>query len=118
MKSTNRLALKEWSIVGRFLYEGNGIITFVQEFIPADREFFLFPAYEGQREDALKPTAGMSYRHELRALQAGHVYIRTYAEVMDSFEIHSIADAKAVAREHAFTEPRWRGGSRLHRMAW
>ncbi len=93
MKATNRLAFREWSIVARFLYEGSGIITFLKEYIPADREFFLFPAYEGQREDALKPRAGMTYRHELRALMAGHVYIRTYAEVMDSFEIHSMADA-------------------------
>ena len=105
MKATNRLALKEWSIVSRFLYEGSGILTFLKEYIPADREFFLFPAYQGQSEDALKPGAGMSYRHELRAFLAGHVYIRTYAEVMDSFEIHSAAEAKAVAREHAFTEP-------------
>ena len=105
MRATNRLALKEWSIVSRYLYEGSGIITFLEEYIPADREFFLFPAYEGQREDALKPGAGMSYRHELRAFLAGHVYIRTYAEVMDSFEIYSMADTKAITREHAFTEP-------------
>ena len=105
MKATNRLAFKEWSIVVRFLYEGSGIITFLKEYIPADREFFLFPTYEGQREDALKPRAGMTYRHELRALMAGHVYIRAYAEVIDSFEIDSITAMKAIAREHAFTKP-------------
>ncbi len=71
MRATNRLALKEWSIVSRYLYEGSGIITFLEEYIPADRELFLFPAYEGQREDALKPGAGMSYRHELPGVLGG-----------------------------------------------
>jgi len=102
MKPTNRLALKEWSVVRRFLHEGSCILTFLEDYVPADREFLLFPTYDQQRVEALKPAAGMVYQHELRPPKAGHIYLRDYAEVVASFEIHSAV--KAVDREHAFTE--------------
>ena len=102
MRSANRLALKEWSVVIRFLHEGAGILTFVEDYVPADREFFLFPTYNQQTSDALKPTAGKVYQHELRPPIAGHVYIRDYAEVGGSFEIHSTAAVQTVDGEHAF----------------
>jgi len=82
VKAVNRLALKEWSVVVRVLHEGSCILTFLEDYIPADREFFFLPTYDGQRVEALKPKAGMSYRHELRPPLAGHVYIRNYAEVL------------------------------------
>ena len=105
VKAFNRLALKEWSVVVRVLHEGSGILTFLEDYIPADREFFLLPTYERQREEALKPSAGMSYRHELRPPLAGHVYIRDYAEVAESFEVQSLDAVKVVDREHPFTLP-------------
>jgi hypothetical protein len=46
MKSANRVAPKEWSVVIRFLHEGGGILTLVEDYVPADREFFLFPTYD------------------------------------------------------------------------
>ena len=89
-------------MVSRFLHEGAGILTFLEDYVPADREFLLFPSYNQQRAGALKPAAGMVYQHELRPPKAGHVYLRDYAEVVASFEIHSAL--KVADREHAFTE--------------
>ena len=105
MNAVNRLALKEWSVVVRVLHEGSGILTFLEDYIPADRGFFFLPTYDGQREEALKPSAGMSYRHELRPPLAGHVYIRNYAELAESFQVQSFGAVKAVDREHPFTLP-------------
>jgi hypothetical protein len=104
MKSANRIALKEWSVVIRFLHEGGGILTFVDDYVPADREFFLFPTYDRQRSDALKPSAGMVYQHELRPPKTGDVYLRDYAEVVASFEIQSASAAMTVQKEHPFVE--------------
>ena len=116
-------------MVIRFLHEGSGILTFVDDYVPADREFFLFPTYDRQRSDALKPSAGMVYQHELRPPKTGDVYLRDYAEVVASFEIHSASAAMTVQTEHPFVESEMRKrlqiassglvalALRVHRMA-
>ena len=95
-------------MVIRFLHEGAGILTFVEEDVSTNREFFLFPTYDQQTSDALKPAAGRVYQHELRPPMAGHVYVRDYAEVVASFEIHSAAAVQSVDGEHPFMETEMR----------
>jgi hypothetical protein len=64
MRAANRMALKEWAVILRSLARGEillirkgGILEQKEGFSVEHREFFLFPTYVHQNEDALIPAA-------------------------------------------------------------
>ncbi len=95
MTSTN-LALKEWAVITRALDRGDQLIVIrkggireqKKRFVLEEGQFLLYPTYEHQRQDLLKP----EYQQELEESLVGHedngtVTISNLARVEEMLEI-------------------------------
>lgn len=102
-EASKRAAVQTWSVVARFLHEGTGIVTLHKAWDSELRDFLIFPWYDGQDPDAIKPAVWMVYRHELKAPLGGHAYIRDCARVMDVLPIQSAGALDLIDSEHALT---------------
>jgi hypothetical protein len=98
MKTSSRIALKEWAVVVRALREGRQLVLLRKGGIADDdgaftlqeREFFLYPTYEHQSSVFLSGAAIADLEQSVRERPAGEkVLIDTYAEVKDAHVIKS-----------------------------
>ena len=101
--ASKHVAVETWSVIARFLHEGTGIVTLHKAWDSELREFLIFPWYEGQDPDAVKPSVWMAWRHELKAPLGGHTYIRDLAHVVDALPIQSAGALHLLDAEHALT---------------
>ncbi len=107
-----RLALKEWAVTERALAEGEqvlllrkgGIHEEGKEFRVIHREFLLYPTYEHQREDLLKPR----YREDLRAVLAEphnpqQITFSQWARVQEVIEVTERQKVEALSPHYIWT---------------
>ncbi|MBN2984953.1 MULTISPECIES: DUF1802 family protein [Cohnella] len=99
------IALREWAVAVRALEEGRqaivlrkgGIAEETKEFRLESPEFYLFPSYEHQRPELVKP----EFRDAVEATRAeaaanpGRVRLTSYAEAAEDYEV---TDAKTLER--------------------
>lgn len=102
-RASKHLAVKTWSVLARFLHEGEGVVSLHKAWDSEVRDFLLFPWYAGQDPDAIKPAAWMAFRHELKAPLGGHAYIRDCARVVDALPIQSAGALELLESEQALT---------------
>jgi len=128
----NAVALKEWAIAIRALSEGRqilllrkgGIAEETREFQLESPSFYLYPTYEHQREELLKP----DYRPALAAVLAGWkpkeqtVEIDYRAVVEADLEISSRDELDRLRELHIWTDSfaeerlRWKRTKPLHAL--
>jgi hypothetical protein len=119
---STRMALKEWAVACEALGRGDQILLIRKggireqhrEFRVEHPEFLLFPTYEHQRADLLKPEA----RSELAAVLAARgpgdlVELRYWASVVEVFEVTTSLQLGAVAPHHLWSE-----AYALERLRW
>lgn len=120
--TTTRTALKEWAVACEALGGGQqilllrkgGISEEHKEFRVEHSQFLLFPTYEHQREELLKPPA----RPLLHAVLAGRpdpttVTVRYWASVADVFQVTESHELEALAPFHI-----WSDSYALERLRW
>ena len=112
MEGQNSYALKEWASVVRALTDGalilllrkGGIIEKTDRFVVEHREFFLYPTYEHQRSDLIRP----DFREFLRAASAEQppeteVRLGSYAVVEEVIETQDLGRLQALSEEYIWT---------------
>jgi hypothetical protein len=122
LPTTTRTALKEWAVACEALGRGDQIVLLrkggireeQREFRVEHPEFLLFPTYEHQRADLLKPSA----RPDLARLlaergPADQVMLRHWATVADVFEVTTAEQLAAVSPLHL-----WSDDYALERLRW
>jgi hypothetical protein len=118
----SRTALKEWAVACEALGRGQQILLLRKggireehrEFRVEHPEFLLFPTYEHQRADLVKPSARDSLAQVLAAReQAEQVELRYWATVADVFDVSEIERLAAVSDLHL-----WSDDYALERLRW
>lgn len=108
------LSLKEWAVAVKALGEGEQIITIrkgglyeeTREFRLENNQFYLYPTYEHQKPDMVKP----DYHHLLDATLEGWtankktVTIEYFAEVTDDVELMDEARLRELSPYHIWTD--------------
>lgn len=106
------ICLKEWAAVvgalscGRqiLLLRKGGIAEKKGEFQVSHKRFWLYPTFEHQRADLIRPEE----RHFLEEAQAGHVpgkvRISHYADVAESLEVKNFSALSGLWEEHIWTQ--------------
>lgn len=108
------LSLKEWAVAVKALGEGEQIITIrkgglyeeTREFRLENNLFYLYPTYEHQKRDMVKP----AYHHLLDATLAGWlsdqttVSIEYFVKVTDDVELMDEAKLRALSPHHIWTD--------------
>lgn len=107
-------ALKEWAVLIAALGQGRQIVTIrkggireeTKDFRVRHEAFLLYPTYDHQQADLLKP----GYRGDLAAVLAAgvdparEVTISHYARVTDAFETSSEETVRALGPYHIFSD--------------
>jgi hypothetical protein len=103
-------ALKEWAVAIRALEAGETALVVrkggIREkaFAVEKTRFLLFPSYEHQRPDLLKPEhAGLMERVPRDRKDDGPVVFTSYAEVVGAFEVSEREDLEAIDPYHVWT---------------
>ncbi|WP_322903386.1 DUF1802 family protein [Paenibacillus campi] len=129
-QQSHTIALKEWASAIQALADGKqivlmrkgGIVEETRSFELKERAFYLYPTYEHQRSELLKP----EYRHLVKqSLQSwspeqATATIRLYAEVVDDLEITSQEQLDRLRHHHIWTDTfaeerlRWKKKNPLH----
>lgn len=130
--ATSRTALKEWAVACRALGRGDqillirkgGISEEHKEFRVEHPEFLLFPTFEHQRAELVKPAAQTELDRTLAERgPTDRVQLRHWAIVAEDFEIREAAELAAIAPLHLWTGAyaeerlRWRPRKPLHALA-
>lgn len=106
--------LKEWAVLCKALGEGRQIVLIrkggireeTKDFRVRYNDFFLYPTYDHQRADLLKP----EYRADLEAVLASEpdpaqrVHIAYFAHVTDTFETSDERMVRALDPHYIFAE--------------
>ena len=107
---TLQYALKEWAVAIKALEAGETALVVrkggIREkaFAVEKSRFLLFPSYEHQRPDLLKPEhAGLMERVPKNRKDDGPVVFTSYAEVVGAFEVSEAEDLAAVDPHHVWT---------------
>lgn len=104
-------SLKEWAVVCNSLLEGEQIITIrkggIREdgrhfSVPHDR-FFLFPTYEHQAHELVKPAYRSSIDRTMVNAVHGELAIPGWCEVTDIFRITTPEELDALDSKHIWT---------------
>lgn len=115
-------ALKEWAVLIAALDQGRQIVTIrkggireeTKDFRVRHEAFLLYPTYDHQQADLLKP----EYRDDLAAVlargmdPAREVEITHYARVTDAFETSRDESVRALSPHYVFSDEY--AGKRLH----
>ena len=113
MKSENQIAFKEWAAVVNALAEGKQILIVRKggireeggEFQVEHNEFFLFPTFEHQKVEDLKPEAH-SYLQKAVAEKpnSNQIPVKYYAETKSIFQITDEQDIARLDRFHIWSQ--------------
>lgn len=129
--AATRTALKEWAVACEALGRGEQIVLLRKggireehrEFRVEHDEFLLFPTYEHQRADLVKPAARAAFAALTEDRRADGVEPRYWARVAAAFEVTESAQLEAVAALHLWSEAyalerlRWKPRKPLHLLA-
>ncbi|WP_411345797.1 DUF1802 family protein [Paenibacillus sp. WLX1005] len=124
------IALKEWASAIRALEEGSqillmrkgGIVEETRSFALKENAFYLYPTYEHQRSELLKPEHRHLVEESLQdwSPEQQTASIRLYAEVTDDLEIHDQEQLNLLQGHHIWTDTfaeerlRWKKKHPLH----
>jgi hypothetical protein len=117
-----RIALKEWAIACRELEAGRQILLLRKGGISEQRnefrvehpDFLLFPTYEHQRADLLRPGLDGELKTVMQVRPDGKsVTLRLWAEARAVFEVTTDQEVLAVSGLHC-----WSDGYALERLHW
>jgi hypothetical protein len=124
------IALREWAIAVNALEEGRQIIVLrkggiaeeTKEFKLESPRFYLFPSFEHQRPNLVKPEARglVSEMQAAAAEQSDRVRISSYAEVIEDIEISDQESLQRLNELHIWTEDyaeerlKWKRTKPLH----
>jgi hypothetical protein len=117
-----RTALKEWAIACEELEAGRQILLLRKggiseqrnEFRVEHSDFLLFPTYEHQRADLLRPDLAAHVQAVANARPTGQsVTLRLWAEARAVFEVTTEREVLAVSGLHC-----WSDGYALERLHW
>ncbi len=113
MKSENQIAFKEWAAVVNTLAEGKQILIVRKggireeggEFQVEHNEFFLFPTFEHQKIEDLKPTAH-SYLQKAVAEKpkSNQIPIKYYVQTKSIFQITDEKEIPQLDKFHVWSE--------------
>lgn len=132
LPATTRTALKEWAVACEALGRGEQILLLRKggireehrEFRIEHPEFLLFPTYEHQRSDLLKPPARADLERVLRERgSASEVSLRYWARVERVFEVTAEQELRSLALLHIWSDDyaeerlRWKPRKPLHVLA-
>lgn len=108
------LSLKEWAVAVKALGEGKQIITVrkgglyeeTREFKLENDTFYLYPTYEHQKADMVKPEYHDMLDSTLEgwSLEKPTVEIQYFAEITDDVELMDEAKLRALAPYHIWTD--------------
>lgn len=111
---TSTLSLKEWAVAIKALGEGKQIITVrkgglyeeTREFKLENDTFYLYPTYEHQKADMVKPEyhALLDATLEGWSIEKTTVDIRYFAKITDDVELMDEAKLRALAPYHIWTD--------------
>jgi hypothetical protein len=124
------IALREWAVAVKALEEGRqsivlrkgGIAEETKEFRLESPRFYLFPSYEHQRPELVKPESrdAVDRTKEEAAAHPETVRVTSYAEVEDDIEVTDAETLKRLNAMHIWTEDyaeerlRWKKTKPLH----
>lgn len=118
----SRIALKEWAVACEALGRGDqvlllrkgGISEEGKHFRIEHPQFLLFPTFEHQQADLLKPSARADLERVLAARSSGQtVEIRSWATVAEVFPVGEPSDLEAIEPLHL-----WSHDYALERLRW
>ena len=120
LPSASNVALKEWATAVNILGQGGQIVALRKGGIHrADKdfrfvypEFLLFPTYEHQKEELIKPEFHGALRESYGESVAGMVDFRHFCQVTDKFESRDEAHLDGISNLHMWTDEYAR--KRLH----
>ncbi len=111
---TSPLSLKEWAVAVKALGEGKQIITVrkgglyeeTREFKLEHDTFYLYPTYEHQNAEMVKPAFHPLLQATLEgwSLEKPTVEIEYFAEITDDLEVLDEAKIRALAPYHIWTD--------------
>ena len=113
MKKENHIAFKEWAAIVQALSEGKQILIIRKggireetgEFQLEHNEFFLFPTFEHQNPEDLKPQAhGYLKKALLEQPKKNQIPIRYYAEVQKIIRMENEADISRINAHHVWSD--------------
>jgi len=126
----NPIALREWAVAVKALEEGRQVIVLrkggiseeTKEFRLESPRFYLFPSFEHQRPNLVKPEAsGMVGLTQAEAEELdGQVRIASYAEVIEDIEVTDVETLQRLDGLHIWTEDyaeerlKWKKTKPLH----
>ncbi|CAI6082141.1 DUF1802 family protein [Cohnella sp. JJ-181] len=124
------IALREWAVAVKALEAGKqimvlrkgGIAEETREFRLESPSFFLFPSYEHQREQLVKPGADPSVAETIAAFNASPdtITISSYADVVADIEVTDSETLQKLEPYHLWTEQyaeerlKWKKTKPLH----
>lgn len=124
------VALREWAVAVKALEEGRQVIVLrkggiseeTKEFRLESPRFYLFPSFEHQRPNLVKPDASeIVHATEAEAAElADQVRLTSYAEVVDDIEITDAETLQRLGDLHIWTEDyaeerlKWKKTKPLH----
>ena len=124
------IALREWAVAVKALEEGRQVIVLrkggiseeTKEFRLESPEFYLFPSFEHQRPNLVKPEASdmVSITESEAAEWSEQVCITSYAEVVEDIEVTDADTLQRLDKLHIWTEDyaeerlKWKKTKPLH----
>lgn len=127
---TSTLSLKEWAVAVKALGEGKQIITVrkgglyeeTRDFVLEDDTFYLYPTYEHQKAEMVKPEFHADLQQTLEgwSVDKPTVDIRYFARITDDVELLDEEKLRALNEFHIWTDNfadvrlRWKKKKPLH----
>ncbi|MCD9022829.1 DUF1802 family protein [Cohnella silvisoli] len=124
------IALREWAVAVKALEQGSQVIVLrkggiseeTKEFKLESPEFYLFPSFEHQRPDLVKPEASemVSLTQAEAAELSDRVRLSSYAKVVEDIEVTDVETLQQLDELHIWTEDyaeerlKWKRTKPLH----
>ena len=121
LPNQSQIAFKEWAVTVNALAQGQqvlllrkgGIHEVTKDFRVAHPEFLLYPTYEHQNEDLLKPSSQSLFQETLTdSSPAGTVTFSYWAQVTETIKVAELEKVQELSNYHiwtnAYTEARLR----------
>jgi hypothetical protein len=124
------IALREWAVAVKALEQGRQVIVLrkggiseeTKEFKLESQEFYLFPSFEHQRPNLVKPEASemVSLTQAEANKLADRVRLTSYAKVVEDIEIMDVETLQRLDELHIWTEDyaeerlKWKRTKPLH----
>ncbi len=113
LPSTSAMALKEWAVAVRALGSGQQILILRKggihredkDFRIVHPEFLLYPTYEHQKPELLKPSHDGEVEQTLQGAKTpDSVTFTHWCRVTDKFEVQGVSELESISEFHMWTD--------------